>query len=55
MAIEIKEMHINTSVDGGQKTLDKTDVSKELQRLKGEIIKECVEKMKEHLERQNDK
>jgi hypothetical protein len=55
MAIEIKEMHINTSVDGGQKTLSKSAVSKELLKLKGEIIKECMEKMREHLERQNDK
>ena len=51
MAIEIKEMVIRTSVDSSGRSTDVLPFGN-LSQLKKEIIKECTESLKEHLERQ---
>lgn len=55
MPIEIKEMVINTSVQSSHRptaaTMPETDVAQ----MKKDIIKECMEKLKEHLQRQTQR
>lgn len=55
MAIEIKEMLIKTSVESAGHRGDQTLGEDELLKLKNDIVKECIEKFKEHLNRQNQR
>lgn len=55
MPVEIKEMVINTSVEGYKKPSTDVEHDIDLVRLKTEIIKECLDKMKDYLDRQVQK
>ncbi len=55
MPVEIKEMVINTSVESSGTPSADMEQNIDLVRLKTEIIKECLDKMKDYLDRQAQK
>ena len=55
MPVEIKEMVINTSVESSENPPADVEHDIDLVRLKTEIIKECLDKMKDYLDRQVQK
>jgi hypothetical protein len=52
MPVEIKEMVINTSVESTEKLSDDAGHNIDLVSLKTKIIKECLDKLKDYLDRQ---
>ncbi len=52
MPIEIKEMVINTSVESAEKLSDDGGHNIDLISFKTEIIKECLDKLKDYFDRQ---
>lgn len=55
MPIEIKELHIRTTIDNSSGSNNNTGSEKDLKKIKAEIIKECVEEVFEILKEKEER
>lgn len=55
MPIEIKELHIKAIVSGNKRPADTDNIRKDLEKLKREVIKECVQEVLQILENKTER